>query len=70
MSVDGYLSPYQCAKLLGVSDDYIVGEIKDGRLPARERCYASGRKRYRVDPVAFAAYIDRYWPLKTVAKAS
>jgi excisionase family DNA binding protein len=61
---DAKLSPKQCATYLGVSDDYIVGEIHDGRLPAHERSYDSGRKRYRVDPVKFAAYVEQYWPEK------
>jgi hypothetical protein len=58
------LSPRDCGDVLGVSADYIVGEIRDGRLPAREREYDSGRKRYRIDPGDFAAYIEQYWPRK------
>jgi excisionase family DNA binding protein len=62
MTAEPKLSPRACAAVLGVSADYIVGEIKDGRLPARERAYESGRKRYRIDAMAFAAYIEEYWP--------
>jgi hypothetical protein len=64
------LSPRACAEVLGVSTDYIVGEIRDGRLPAREREYDSGRKRYRVDAGDFAAYIEHYWPRRDRRHAS
>lgn len=65
MTFTAKLSPKACADILGLSSDYIVGEIKDGRLPARERQYAgSGRRRYLVEPEDFAAYIDQYWPRK------
>lgn len=67
------LSPSDCAEVLGVSADYIVGEINEGRLPAHERKYKSGRKRYRVDAGDFAAYIREFWPKKerrAAAKAS
>lgn len=63
-TVSPQLSPADCADVLGVSPDYIVGEIKEGRLPARERTYDSGRKRYRVDAGDFAAYVAEYWPRK------
>jgi len=59
---DPKLSPKACADVLGVTDEYIVGEIKDGRLRARERTYDSGRHRYRVDPLDFADYIEKFWP--------
>ena len=62
MTFDPKLSPKACAQILGLSADYIVGEIKEGRLPARERTYASGRKRYRIDPEEFAVYIEKFWP--------
>lgn len=62
MTLSSKLSPKACADILGLTDEYIVGEIKDGRLPARKRVYDSGRTRYRVDPEDFAAYIEKYWP--------
>ena len=59
------LSPSECAAILGVSADYIVGEIRDGRLPAHERVYPdSGYKRYRIDALDFSKYIAQYWPKK------
>lgn len=62
MTDEPKLSPRACAQVLGVTAEYICGEINEGRLPARVRTYASGRKRYRIDAVAFAAYIEQYWP--------
>ena len=70
MSADAKLSPRTCANVLGVSPDYIVGEIKDGRLPAHERIYSSGRKRYRIDKADFAAYLLQFWPRKDQRIAS
>jgi excisionase family DNA binding protein len=64
VSSESKLSPGECAAVLGVSADYIVGEIKEGRLPARERTYDSGRKRYRIDASDFAAYVREFWPKK------
>ena len=61
----GKMSPRACADVLGVSPDYIVGEIHDGRLPAHEREFeGTTRKRYRVAASDFAAYIEKYWPRK------
>lgn len=62
MTLDTKLSPKACGQVLGMTAEFIVGEIKDGRLNARVRSYESGRKRYLVDPMEFAAYIDKYWP--------
>jgi predicted DNA-binding transcriptional regulator AlpA len=59
-----YLRPSECAVLIGVSSDYIVGEIKDGRLPARVNLSPKGRTRYRVWVEDWQAYVVRYWPMK------
>jgi excisionase family DNA binding protein len=58
-----WLTTGQCAERIGLTDEYIRGEIKDGRLPAREHRYAtSGRVRYRIEPEDFDAYVERHWP--------
>lgn len=63
-----WLTTGQCATTLGVSTDYIRGEIRDGRLqaviipreprPGRTRAYRA----IRIYPEAWAAYRHRYWP--------
>lgn len=59
----GWLSPLTCARKIGVTDEYIRGEIKEGRLEAHVHRYAhSGRARYRIDPEDWEAYVARYWP--------
>lgn len=63
------LTPRDIADLLAVSVAYVVGEIEDGRLPARERQYDSGRKRYRIEVSDFVVYARCYWPGR-LAKAS
>lgn len=61
------LSPRQCGNVLGVSGDYIVGEIREGRLAARVRHHANNRCRYRIDPRDFMVYAREYWPSKLPA---
>ena len=63
-----WLTTGQCATTLGVSTDYIRGEIRDGRLiaqviprdprPGRTRAYRA----IRVYPESRHAYLQRYWP--------
>jgi predicted DNA-binding transcriptional regulator AlpA len=62
-----YLKTRECAVLLGVTTAYIVGEIKDGRLPARVRTTPDGRIRYRVCVDDWRLYIARHWPLKVAS---
>jgi hypothetical protein len=59
-----YLKPRECAILLGVTAEYIVGEIKDGRLPAHTRTTTEGRVRYRVDVEDWRLYVVTHWPRK------
>jgi excisionase family DNA binding protein len=59
-----YLKTRECAVLLGVTTRYIVGEIRDGRLPARYRVMPSGRIRYRVSVEDWRAYVQQHWPMK------
>jgi hypothetical protein len=59
-----YLKTRECAVLLGVTTRYIVGEIRDGRLPARCREMPSGRIRYRVSVDDWRLYVQTHWPMK------
>jgi hypothetical protein len=60
--MDHLLTTRICADVLKVSRKFIIGEIRDGRLPARVFARPSGRTCYRVEPEAFTAYLHRYWP--------
>lgn len=51
----------QCARLLGVSRDYIYDEIARGRLKAAVVRFPSGRVRYHISPDDFAAYKQQHW---------
>lgn len=63
-----WLTTGQCATALGVSTDYVRGEIRDGRLiaevvareprPGRRRAYRA----IRIHPGPWRAYLRRYWP--------
>lgn len=65
---DGWLTTRHCADLIGVSTDFVRGEIQDGRLVGTviARDVLPGRKRaralYRVAPRDFVAYCQRYCP--------
>jgi excisionase family DNA binding protein len=59
--VSQHLTPDECGKRLSVSAEFIRGEIKDGRLPARKFERASGRTVYRIDVERFEEYVDRHW---------
>lgn len=56
-----YLTPQRCADALEMSDEFIRGEIKGGRLPAIVLKRSSGRSVYRIDPDDFTAYVARHW---------
>lgn len=63
-----WMTTGNCARLLGVSLDFIRGEIADHRLAASvvDREPRPGRSRgnrsYRVYPDQWGAYLRRYWP--------
>jgi hypothetical protein len=59
-----YLKTRECAVLLGVTTEYIVGEIRDGRLPAHCRTTPEGRVRYRVAVEDWRLYVATHWPRK------
>ena len=59
-ATDPILTTRDCANRLGVSTDFIVGEIQDGRLTA----YTNRRGRravYRVAPADFDTYVAEHW---------
>lgn len=56
------LTTSQCAALLKVSTDFILDEIKDGRIPAIIRETPNKPRMYRVTVTAFNEYAARHWP--------
>jgi hypothetical protein len=60
-----YLRPSECAQALGVSSDFILGEIKDGKIPAVRRSTANGRMRYWVNAADWLDYVATHWQRKT-----
>lgn len=59
-ATDPCLTTSDCAEAISMTTEFIVGEIRDGRLKART--YAGGRPRYRIAPADWDAYLARYWP--------
>ena len=51
----------ECADILGVSTDFILDEIKDGRLPA-VKTQRGQRTIYRIELPAFKDYCEKFWP--------
>lgn len=60
----GWMTPNVCGTAIGVTGEFIRGEIKCGRIAARVLTRDSGRTVYRIDPDDFDAYVKRYWPRK------
>lgn len=60
MKLDPLLTTQDCATLLKVSRVYVWREIDRGRLPAITH-KETPRKRYRIRPEDFQAYLDTYW---------
>lgn len=56
-----WLTPFECGRRIGVSADFICGEIRDGRLLARRKTYRSGRSRLRVAASEFDRYVAEVW---------
>jgi hypothetical protein len=61
MTDQQWLTTRDCAVRLGVATDFIVGEIRDGRLVGRVLTRTTGRTLYRVERPDFEAYIARHW---------
>jgi len=63
------LKTSECAELLGVSTDFILDEIKDGRLPALKTARGQ-RSIYRIEVDDFREYCRRHWPNTKVDAAA
>jgi len=61
------LRPSECARVIGMSPEFIRGEIKDGRLRARKYTTPRGRVVYRIDQAAFELYLDTHWPERSTS---
>lgn len=59
-ATDPALTTRQCADRIGVTTEFIIGEIRDGRLRALVIQRPGVRTIYRVSPADFDAYIVRY----------
>jgi hypothetical protein len=57
---DPSLTTSDCAKRLGVSTGFIVGEIREERLDALRIKRGDRRIMYRISPAALRAYIQQH----------
>jgi excisionase family DNA binding protein len=57
---DPTLTTRDCANRLGVSPNFIIGEIRDGRLKAIVLQRAGRRTLYRIAPTALDDYLARH----------
>jgi hypothetical protein len=62
-----WLSTRQCAAIVGVTANFMRGEIRDGRLKARTLARHGKRTVYRVVAEDFAAYCAKHWRLVDLA---
>lgn len=51
-----------CARALGMTGEFIRGEIKEGRLLARVFRGSRRRAKYRIERADFDSYKREYWP--------
>jgi hypothetical protein len=58
--MDGWLKPRDCADRLGVTPNFIIGEIRDGRLNALVIERPGSKAIYRIRTSSLQAYITRY----------
>lgn len=57
------LTTADCARAIGMSTQFIRGEILDGRLKARvSKPEGRQRAKYRIEADDFAAYQRAHWP--------
>jgi excisionase family DNA binding protein len=56
-----WMTTRQCAERLGISTDFVVGEIRDKRLQAHVIVRDGKRVIYRVSVVDFEAYLRRHY---------
>jgi hypothetical protein len=57
-----YLTTGDCAIRLGVSSEFIRGEIEDGKLQAETVTEGRKRKAIRIYPLAWKLYLGKWWP--------
>jgi hypothetical protein len=63
MSAIELLTTSDCAKLIGMTGEFVRGEIREGRLKARVFNGPKRRRaRYRVERAEWQSYLDKYWP--------
>lgn len=60
-TTDPTMSTRDCANRLGVGTDFVLGEIRDGRLKAYSAHEGRRRAVYRIAPSDFDEYFARYW---------
>lgn len=56
-----WLTTRECATHLGVSSGFVRGEIRDGRLCARQLHRPGKRTVYRIASRDFKSYLLRHW---------
>lgn len=57
------LTTSDCARALGMTSQFIRGEIRDGRLRARIYTNPERRRaRYSIKAEDFTAYVKQHWP--------
>jgi hypothetical protein len=56
-----WLSTAKCAAIIGVTTDFIRGEIIDGRLRAYIIQRPGKRRLYRVRDIDFRVYLQAHW---------
>jgi hypothetical protein len=57
------LTTSDCARLIGMTGEFIRGEIREGRLKSRAYHPSSRRRaKYRIERADFVAYMEQHWP--------
>ena len=67
---EGWLTTRDCAAQLGVSVGFVRGEIREGRLGARQLDRPGKRIVYRISSRDFRSYLLRHWRPLTAGKTS
>lgn len=58
-----WLTTKQCAVKLGMSTDFVLGEIRDGRMEAHVIARDGKRTVYRISAESLERYRHRFWGL-------
>lgn len=56
-----WLTTGDCARILGVSREFVRGEVRDARLPAEIVTEGRQRRAIRIYRLQWRAYLQRYW---------